>query len=91
MQSSEHAILFDVGRAKRVLRRHLFLNDAFLHEILVSWIAQSNDAACESVWVVLCLQLHLLLLLVLVDCLQAILVQMRRLVGNLLLQLLLLQ
>lgn len=74
-----------------MLRRHLFLDDAFLHEILIGWVAQSDDAACESVWVVLRLQLHLLLLLVLVDCLQAILVQMGRLVGNLLLQLLLLQ
>lgn len=74
-----------------MLRRHFFLYDAFLHEILVCWVAQSNYAACESMWVVLRLQLHLLLLLVLVDCLQAILVKMRRLVGNLLLQLLLLQ
>lgn len=68
-----------------------FLFDgALLDEVLIGGIAECDDSTCEAVWVVLGLQLHLLLLVHL-DGVQTILVQMRRFVRNLLLQLLLLE
>lgn len=63
-----------------MLGRHFFLYHSFLHKVLVGRIAQGDDAASEPMRMILRLQLHLLLLLVLMDGLKTILVQMGRLI-----------
>lgn len=67
-----------------MLRGHLLFDDALLDEILTSRVTEGNDSSRKTMWVVLGLQLHLLLLVHL-DCMQTILIQVRRLVRNLLL------
>lgn len=76
VQSRQHAILLCVWRCQRVLRRDLLFDDALLDEVLVGRVAQGDNSTGETVRVVLCLQLHLLLLVHL-DCMQAVLVQVR--------------
>ena len=83
VQSCKHAILFGVWGGQRLLRPYFLLNDALLHEVLVDWVAQRYDATSQPMWVVLRLQLHLLLSLVHLDCLQTVLVQVRRLIRHL--------
>ena len=56
-----------------MLRCHFLFDDSFLDEILIGGVAQGDDATRESMRVILRLQLHLLLLMDL-DCVQAILV-----------------
>ena len=90
MQRCKHAVLLDPsGRAKRVLRHKFLLDDALLDEILVSRVTERNYSSRETMRVILGLQLHLLLLVHL-DGVQAVLVYVWRLVGQLLRQLLLL-
>lgn len=67
-----------------MLRGHLLFDDALLDEILTGRVTEGNDSSRKTMWVVLGLQLHLLLLVHL-DCMQTILIQVRRLVRNLLL------
>lgn len=67
-----------------MLRRNFLLNDAFLDEILVGGVAEGDDAASEPVGVVLRLQLHLLLLVHLYRV-EAVLVEVRGFVRDLLL------
>lgn len=95
MQSRQHSILLDGTtsaciRTQRVLDADLLLDNALLDEVLVDRVAEGNDTISQAVWVVLRLQLHLLLLMHL-DGMQTILVEVRRLVRQLCLQLLLLQ
>ena len=79
MQCCKHTVLLCVGRRQRVLRRYLLLYDTLVDKVLICRIAQGNDASSEPVRVILCLQLHLLLLVHL-NGMQAILVQMGRLI-----------
>ena len=84
VQRRQHSILLSMWRGQRMLRCNFFLDNTLLDEVLIRRVAQGDNATSESMRMVLCLQLHFLLLMHL-DGMQAILVQVRRLVRYLLL------
>lgn len=95
VQRGQHPVLLGyhacaIIRTQRVFDAHLLLVLVLMNVVLIDGVAEGDDAACEAMWVVLCLELHLLLLVHL-DGMQAILVDVWRFVGQLSCQLLLLQ
>lgn len=84
VQRRQHSVLLGVRRGQGVLGRDFLFYNALLDEVLICRVGKGDDASGEPVWMILRLQLHFLLLVHL-DGMQAILVEMRWLVGNLLL------
>ena len=84
VQRCQHSILLGMGWGQWVFRCDFLFYNAFLDEVLIGRVWKRDDTPSEPVRMILCLQLHLLLLVHL-DGMQAILVKMRWLVRNLLL------
>ena len=84
VQCCQHSILLSVRWGQGMLCRDFLFYNAFLDEVLISRVGKGDDTSSEPVWMILRLQLHFLLLVHL-DGMQAILVEMRWLVRNLLL------